>query len=115
MVLTLFPVKNGPMVHAWDRGVQMELEPLETEAARLFVERGMAVAPEFRPTEHGGAVVDVCRQLDGIQLAIELAAARVKVLTPDARYPWLAAAVPADDGVTSRRIALNELTAAGTS
>jgi predicted ATPase len=57
-------------------------EPLQTDAVRLFVERARAVAPEFRPTEHAGAVVDVCRQLDGIPLAIELAAARVKVLTP---------------------------------
>jgi predicted ATPase len=56
---------------------------VETEAVRLFVERAVAVTPSFRLTEHRGAVVDVCRQLDGIPLAIELAAARVKVLTPD--------------------------------
>jgi predicted ATPase/class 3 adenylate cyclase/DNA-binding CsgD family transcriptional regulator len=56
---------------------------VETEAARLFVERAVAVAPGFRLTAHRGAVLDVCRQLDGIPLAIELAAARVNVLTPD--------------------------------
>jgi predicted ATPase/class 3 adenylate cyclase/DNA-binding CsgD family transcriptional regulator len=58
-------------------------EPFATEAVQLFVERAQAVAPEFRATEHLGAVVDLCRQLDGIPLAIELAAARAKVLAPD--------------------------------
>jgi predicted ATPase/class 3 adenylate cyclase len=60
-----------------------QTEPLATEAVQLFVERAMTVAPEFRPNEHLGAVVDVCRQLDGIPLAIELAAARINSLTPD--------------------------------
>ena len=56
---------------------------LETEAVRLFVERAAAAAPGFCPTDHTAAVVDICRQLDGMPLAIELAAARSKVLTPD--------------------------------
>jgi predicted ATPase/DNA-binding CsgD family transcriptional regulator len=57
--------------------------PRETEAIRLFVERATAVAPGFRLNEHNAAaVISVCRQLDGIPLAIELAAARTKVLAP---------------------------------
>jgi predicted ATPase/DNA-binding CsgD family transcriptional regulator len=56
---------------------------VEAEATRLFVERAEAVAPGFRLTARREAVSDVCRQLDGIPLAIELAAARVNVLTPD--------------------------------
>ena len=51
------------------------------EAVRLFVDRAVATAPGFTVTsENAPAVAQVCHQLDGIPLAIELAAARVKVL-----------------------------------
>jgi predicted ATPase/class 3 adenylate cyclase len=51
------------------------------EAVRLFVDRAVATAPGFTVTrENAPAVAQVCLQLDGIPLAIELAAARVKVL-----------------------------------
>ncbi len=51
------------------------------DAVRLFVDRAVAIAPEFMVTrENAPAVARICHQLDGIPLAIELAAARVKVL-----------------------------------
>ncbi len=54
------------------------------EAARLFVERARAVRPEFEITEQNAmAVAQICYRLDGIPLAIELAAARVKMLSAE--------------------------------
>lgn len=51
------------------------------EAVRLFVERARSSEPTFAlTTENAPAVAEVCRQLDGIPLAIELAAARTRVL-----------------------------------
>jgi predicted ATPase/class 3 adenylate cyclase len=52
------------------------------EAVRLFVERAAATLPSFVLDEaNAGAVVEICRRLDGIPLALELAAARIKVLS----------------------------------
>lgn len=54
------------------------------EAIDLFVERARAVNPRFSLSEENApAVTRICRQLDGLPLAIELAAARTKVLSPE--------------------------------
>ena len=64
--------------------VETPEELMQYEAARLFVERAKASHPEFVVTpEHVRAVADICRRLDGIPLALELAAARVKAMPVD--------------------------------
>ena len=55
---------------------------MQYEAVRLFVERAAAAQPAFRVTaQNAPAVAEICRRLDGIPLAIELAAARVRALS----------------------------------
>jgi predicted ATPase/DNA-binding CsgD family transcriptional regulator len=55
----------------------------DAEALRLLVDRARAVAPDFELTdENREAVIDICRRLDGLPLAIELAAGRLASVTP---------------------------------
>jgi predicted ATPase/class 3 adenylate cyclase len=72
------------------------------EAVRLFTERALAVAPRFRVTEeNASAVAEITARLDGLPLAIELAATQTRVLSPreiaarlDERLPTLGSRSP---------------------
>ena len=55
----------------------------ESESVQLFLARAKAVSPQFKlTTENADAIGAICRALDGLSLAIELAAARVRGMTP---------------------------------
>jgi predicted ATPase len=83
-----FPVPPLPLPPAGSSPDPEQLQRYPSVA--LFVERAHAVAPSFELT--GGnaeAVAEICRRLDGLPLAIELAAARVRLLPPQALLPRL--------------------------
>jgi predicted ATPase/class 3 adenylate cyclase len=66
-------------VPAGDAGLTV----VQYDSARLFAERATAVMPGFQVTEdNAAAIAEICRRLDGIPLAIELAAARTAILSP---------------------------------
>ncbi|MDR7418394.1 MAG: adenylate/guanylate cyclase domain-containing protein [Armatimonadota bacterium] len=68
-------------------------------AVALFVQRAKAARPDFEMTDRNGATIaEICARLDGLPLAIELAAARSRVLTPQAMLERLASRLDALTG-----------------
>jgi predicted ATPase/class 3 adenylate cyclase len=74
-----------PSLHTPSTGNSIPLEQLaKVDSIRLFLERAVTAKPGFTLTrENASALVQICSRLDGIPLAIELAASRVKVLSPE--------------------------------
>jgi predicted ATPase/class 3 adenylate cyclase len=74
-------------------GAQEDLDTLlRTDAIALFLARSETVTPNFALTEqNAAAVVAICRRLEGLPLALELAAARMAVLSPSALLSRLSA------------------------
>ena len=73
-----------------ERPVSLD-EAMRSAAVRLFVERAKATNPRFELTEDNApAVAEICARLDGLPLALELAAARTKLLPPQAMLARLA-------------------------
>jgi predicted ATPase/transcriptional regulator with XRE-family HTH domain len=78
-----YPV--GPLALTTPEGSPVSDEVAGSPAGRLFVERARATVPAFELNRaNAGAVAAICRRLDGLPLALELAAARVRFLGPSA-------------------------------
>jgi len=82
-----WPVPSLSIPETWReeiRGLQAAERLTQYESVRLFIDRATAVRPAFKVTnENAPYVAEICWRLDGIPLAIELAAARIRVLGLD--------------------------------
>ncbi|GLZ36625.1 BTAD domain-containing putative transcriptional regulator [Actinokineospora sp. NBRC 105648] len=76
----LVPVSPMPVPEA----VTPAGQAMDSPVIQLFAERAAAARPSFRVTpENVGVILDICRALDGLPLAIELAATRLRSMSPD--------------------------------
>ncbi|SDC98063.1 helix-turn-helix transcriptional regulator [Rhodococcus tukisamuensis] len=82
--LTVLATSREPIGVAGEVSWRVPSLSLDDEAVALFTDRARRVRPEFRVADDNAATVrEICRRLDGLPLAIELAAARVRALSPD--------------------------------
>ena len=80
--LTLFATSREPISVPGEATWRVPSLPLADKAVELFADRARLARPDFDVTEdHAATVAEICRRLDGMPLAIELAAARVRALT----------------------------------
>src|SRR5215470_2276134 len=89
-----YPVLPLPVSTAAGPSTVPAGELMAWPAVALFVDRAQAVRPDFALTQtNAAAVAQICRRLEGLPLAIELAAARTRLLDPDALLARLAASL----------------------
>src|SRR5262249_11032478 len=91
-----FPVPPLPTPPDTDSGrAPVAAGPEDSDAVALFVDRARAVCPAVAlPTENAAPVAEVCRRLDGLPLALELAAAWCRVVPPPALLRHLERRLP---------------------
>ncbi|MDQ3811631.1 MAG: tetratricopeptide repeat protein, partial [Chloroflexota bacterium] len=83
-----FPVNPLAVPNARERLTAEDV--FRFDAIALFVDRARAIRPDFALAEaNAAAVVEICRRLDGLPLAIELAAPRLRSLSPEAMLRYL--------------------------
>jgi predicted ATPase len=82
--LTVLATSREGLAIDGERLVAVPALAVDDGAAELFATRARNVDPRFDLERHRHAVEEICRRLDGLPLAIELAAARIAVLDPDA-------------------------------
>ncbi|MRR32224.1 adenylate/guanylate cyclase domain-containing protein, partial [bacterium] len=78
---TIYPVSGlaCPSVHVRPESISQNIE---FDAVRLFIERTQAISPNYKlDLKNAQFITEICRRLDGLPLAIELASARINVLT----------------------------------
>jgi predicted ATPase/DNA-binding CsgD family transcriptional regulator len=82
--VNVIATSRAPLHLQWER--ELTVAPLPaSDAGKLFLERAHTVAPDFVPSDaDASAVAEICSRLDGLPLAIELAAARIKLFPPRA-------------------------------
>ena len=84
------------------------------EAVRLFIERAVAAKPDFAATnENAPAIAGICERVDGLPLAIELAAARIKLFSPQALLGRLDTSLSATLGGGARDLPSRQQTLRG--
>ncbi|WP_231987834.1 LuxR family transcriptional regulator [Mycobacterium sp. 852002-51152_SCH6134967] len=82
--LTLLTTSREPIGVTGEVSWRVPSLSLADEALELFSDRARRTKPDFRiSAQNSGTVTEICRRLDGLPLAIELAAARVRALSPD--------------------------------
>ncbi len=83
--VTILATSREPLMVAGEVNWQVPSLSLADEAVELFTDRARRARPDFAVTDHHNAetVTEICRRLDGMPLAIELAAARVRALSLD--------------------------------
>lgn len=89
-IFTVEPLEVPPSPRLTISTTKQAAQFAQYAAVELFVQRAVAVQPHFALTSQNAPIIaEICCRLDGLPLAIELAAARVKLLPPHAILAWL--------------------------